>query len=161
MSATLSAEVLSLARNFMLEPVRVLVRREQLVLERIRQFHVMVQCEAWKLDALTDVYRQAAVAPQTVIFCNTRRKVAWLSEQLRGAGFGVLTMHGDMAQQERESVLNRFRAGAARLLVTTDVWARGLDVQQVNDLLSPGNTKGVFLNFVLFVLSTQFERVNE
>lgn len=68
---------------------------------------------------------------QAVIFCNTKRKVDWLTEKMRQNNFTVASMHGDMAQKEREAIMGEFRSGAARVLITTDVWARGLDVQQV------------------------------
>lgn len=68
---------------------------------------------------------------QAVIFCNTKRKVDWLTEKMRQNNFTVASMHGDMVQKEREAIMAEFRSGAARVLITTDVWARGLDVQQV------------------------------
>ncbi len=66
-----------------------------------------------------------------MIFCNTKRKVDWLTEKMRQNNFTVASMHGDMVQKEREAIMAEFRSGAARVLITTDVWARGLDVQQV------------------------------
>jgi len=69
---------------------------------------------------------------QAVIFCNTKRKVDWLSTQMRDANFTVSAMHGDMPQKERNAIMEEFRGGASRVLITTDVWARGLDVQQVS-----------------------------
>ena len=69
---------------------------------------------------------------QAVIFCNTRRKVDWLTEKMREANFTVSSMHGDMKQKERNEIMQQFRSGDTRVLITTDVWARGLDVQQVS-----------------------------
>lgn len=69
---------------------------------------------------------------QAVIFCNTKRKVDWLTEKLRQQNFTVACMHGDMPQAEREAIMADFRSGGSRVLITTDVWARGLDVQQVS-----------------------------
>jgi hypothetical protein len=69
--------------------------------------------------------------PQAVIFCNTKRKVDWLTEKMRSSNFTVSAMHGDMPQKEREAIMGEFRAGTSRVLISTDVWARGLDVQQV------------------------------
>jgi superfamily II DNA or RNA helicase len=68
---------------------------------------------------------------QAVIFCNTKRKVDWLTEKMRSSNFTVSAMHGDMPQKEREAIMGEFRAGTSRVLISTDVWARGLDVQQV------------------------------
>jgi ATP-dependent RNA helicase len=69
---------------------------------------------------------------QAVIFCNTKRKVDWLTEKMRSSNFTVSAMHGDMPQKEREAIMHEFRAGTSRVLISTDVWARGLDVQQVS-----------------------------
>lgn len=89
-----------------------------------------VEREEWKFDTLCDLYDTLTIT-QAVIFCNTKRKVDWLTEKMRQNNFTVASMHGDMAQKEREAIMGEFRAGAARVLITTDVWARGLDVQQV------------------------------
>lgn len=69
---------------------------------------------------------------QSVIFCNTQRKVDWLTERMRTNNFTVSAMHGDMPQKERDAIMSDFRCGATRVLITTDMWARGLDVQQVS-----------------------------
>ncbi|KAG2272609.1 hypothetical protein Bca52824_067164 [Brassica carinata] len=69
---------------------------------------------------------------QAVIFCNTTRKVDWLCEKLRSHNFTISSMHGDMPQKERDVIMNQFRSGDTRLLITTDVLARGVDVQQVS-----------------------------
>ena len=73
---------------------------------------------------------KTAPPPQAVIFCNTKRKVDWLTEKMRQNNFTVSSMHGDMPQKEREAIMGEFRGGSTRVLITTDVWARGLDVQQ-------------------------------
>ena len=103
---------------------------------------------------------------QAVIFCNTRRKVDWLTEKMREANFTVSSMHGEMPQKERDSIMQDFRQGNSRVLISTDVWARGIDVQQVSLVINydlPSNRenyihrigrsgrfgrKGVAINFV-------------
>jgi superfamily II DNA/RNA helicase len=69
---------------------------------------------------------------QAVIFCNTKKKVDWLTGKLRESNHSVSAMHGDMPQKEREAIMAEFRSGASRVLVTTDLWGRGIDVQQVS-----------------------------
>lgn len=69
---------------------------------------------------------------QAVIFCNTKKKVDWLAGKLRDSNHSVSSMHGDMPQKERDAIMAEFRSGASRVMVTTDVWGRGLDVQQVS-----------------------------
>jgi len=130
-SATLPHDVLELTQKFMTDPVRILVKRDELTLEGIKQFFVAVEREDWKFDTLCDLYDTLTVA-QCVIFCNTKRKVDWLSEKMTEANFTVSHMHGDMEQSERDTIMKNFQAGESRVLITTDVWARGLDVQQVS-----------------------------
>lgn len=130
-SATLPHEVLELTTKFMTDPIRILVKRDELTLEGIKQFFVAVEREDWKFDTLCDLYDTLTVA-QCVIFCNTKRKVDWLAEKMTDANFTVASMHGDMEQSERDSIMKNFQAGESRVLITTDVWARGLDVQQVS-----------------------------
>jgi len=164
-SATLPREVLEMTRKFMNNPIRILVKRDELTLEGIKQFFVAVEKEEWKFDTLCDLYDTLTIT-QAVIFCNTKKKVDWLKDQMTNANFTVVSMHGDMPQQEREEVMKKFRAGEFRVLITTDVWARGLDVSQVSLVINydlPNNRelyihrigrsgrfgrKGVAINFV-------------
>ncbi|PJF16514.1 hypothetical protein PSACC_03721 [Paramicrosporidium saccamoebae] len=130
-SATLPQEVLDITSKFMVEPVQVLVKRDELTLEGIKQFFVDVEREEWKFDTLCDLYDTITIA-QSVIFCNTKRKVDWLTDKMRQANFTVSAMHGEMPQKERDAIMQEFRRGVSRVLITTDVWARGIDVQQVS-----------------------------
>jgi len=164
-SATLPHEVLEMTTKFMTDPVRILVKRDELTLEGIKQFFVAVEKEEWKFDTLCDLYDTLTIT-QAVIFCNTKRKVGWLTNKMRDANFTVASMHGDMPQKEREAIMQEFREGKQRVLITTDVWARGLDVSQVSLVINydlPNNRelyihrigrsgrfgrKGVAINFV-------------
>jgi len=130
-SATLPHEVLEMTTKFMTDPVRILVKRDELTLEGIKQYFVAVEREEWKYDTLCDLYDTLTIT-QAVIFCNTKRKVDWLTDRMRQNNFNVFSMHGDMKQADRDAVMASFRAGEGRVLITTDVWARGLDVQQVS-----------------------------
>ncbi|GFZ21338.1 eukaryotic initiation factor 4A-III [Actinidia rufa] len=132
-SATLPNEILEITSKFMTDPVRILVKRDELTLEGIKQFFVAVEREEWKFDTLCDLYDTLTIT-QAVIFCNTKRKVDWLTEKMRSNNFTVSAMHGDMPQKERDAIMAEFRAGETRVLITTDVWARGLDVQQASTL---------------------------
>jgi ATP-dependent RNA helicase len=169
-------DVLEMTEKFMTDPIRILVKRDELTLDGIKQFFVAVEKEEWKFDTLCDLYDTLTIT-QAVIFCNTKRKVDWLTEKMREANFTVSSMHGDMPQQERESIMSEFRQGAryafvkrlisnSRVIITTDVWARGIDVQQVSLVINydlPNNRelyihrigrsgrfgrKGVAINFV-------------
>jgi len=131
LSATMPAEVLDVTTKFMRDPIRILVKKEELTLEGIRQFYISVEREDWKLDTLCDLYETLTIT-QAVIFCNTRRKVDWLTEKMHGRDFTVSAMHGDMDQKERDVIMCEFRSGSSRVLITTDLLARGIDVQQVS-----------------------------
>ncbi|XP_027090974.1 eukaryotic initiation factor 4A-3 [Coffea arabica] len=164
-SATLPNEILEITSKFMTDPVRILVKRDELTLEGIKQFFVAVEKEDWKFDTLCDLYDTLTIT-QAVIFCNTKRKVDWLSAKMIENNFTVSSMHGDMPQKERDEIMKHFREGNTRVLITTDVWARGLDVQQVSLVINydlPNNRelyihrigrsgrfgrKGVAINFV-------------
>lgn len=131
LSATMPPDVLEVTKNFMEKPIRILVKKDELTLEGIKQFYIGVEKEDWKLDTLCDLYETFTVS-QAVIFCNTRRKVDELTENMRSRDFTVSATHGDMSHQERQSIMNEFRDGASRVLITTDLLARGIDVQQVS-----------------------------
>jgi len=113
------------------DPKRILVKRDELTLEGIKQFYVAVEREEWKLDTLCDLYETLTIT-QAIIYCNARRKVDWLTEQLHSRDFTVSALHGDMDQKERELIMKEFRSGSSRVLITTDLLARGIDVQQVS-----------------------------
>jgi translation initiation factor 4A len=164
-SATMPGEALEITERFMREPVRILVKRDELTLEGIKQFYIAVDREDWKLDTLCDLYDTLNIT-QAVIFCNTRRKVDYLTERMRAKEFTVSSTHGDIGQKERDVILSEFRTGSSRVLITTDLLARGIDVQQVSLVINydlPRNLenyihrigrsgrfgrKGVAINFV-------------
>ncbi|XP_061525146.1 eukaryotic initiation factor 4A-I-like [Phycodurus eques] len=131
LSATMPTDVLEVTKKFMRDPIRILVKREELTLEGIRQFYVNVEKEEWKLDTLCDLYETLTIT-QAVIFINTRRKVDWLTEKMQSRDFTVSAMHGEMDQKERDLIMREFRSGSSRVLITTDLLARGIDVQQVS-----------------------------
>ncbi|KAI9227222.1 MAG: ATP-dependent RNA helicase FAL1 [Piptocephalis tieghemiana] len=165
LSATLPHDVLEMTSKFMNDPIRILVKRDELTLEGIKQFFVAVEQEEWKFDTLCDLYDTLTVT-QAVIFVGKRQKVDWLTEKMREANFTVSSMHGEMPQKVRDEIMQEFRQGKSRVLITTDVWARGIDVQQVSLVINydlPSNRelyihrigrsgrfgrKGVAINFV-------------
>lgn len=127
-SATLPQEILEMTNKFMNEPIKILVKRDELTLAGIKQFFVAVDKEDYKFETLCDLYDTLTIT-QSVIFCNKRNKVEWLAKKMREANFSVSYMHGSMPQKERDSIMDDFRAGQSRVLIATDVWGRGLDVQ--------------------------------
>lgn len=164
-SATMPDEVLEVTKKFMDKPINILVKREEVTLEGIQQFYIAVEREEWKLDTLCDLYETLSIT-QAIIYANTRRKVDWLTEKLTSKDFTVSALHGDMDHRERELIMREFRSGSSRVLITTDLLARGIDVQQVSLVINydlPTNRenyihrigrsgrfgrKGVAINFV-------------
>jgi len=130
-SATMPLDVLEVTDRFMREPIRILVKKDELTLEGIKQFYIAVDREEWKLETLCDLYETLTIT-QAIIYCNTRRKVDWLQEEMQKRDFTVSCMHGDMDQRERDIIMREFRTGSSRVLITTDLLARGIDVQQVS-----------------------------
>jgi translation initiation factor 4A len=131
LSATMPTDVLEVTKRFMRNPVRILVKKEELTLDGIKQFYIQVEKEEWKLETLCDLYETLTIT-QAVIFCNTRRKVDWLHENMVKRDFTVSSLHGEMDQNQRDVIMREFRTGSSRVLITTDLLARGIDVQQVS-----------------------------
>jgi len=130
-SATMPPEALEMTQKFMNNPLKILVKQEEITLEGIRQFYINCEREIWKLDTLCDLYDTLNIA-QAVIFCNSKKKVDWLTEQLRAKDFTVSATHGDIDQEARNVILSEFRTGSSRILITTDLLARGIDVHGVS-----------------------------
>jgi len=164
-SATMPPEILDMTTKFMRDAVRILVKKDELTLEGIRQFYVAIEKEEWKLDTLCDLYETLTIT-QAIIYCNTRRKVDFLADQMAKRDFTISTMHAELDQKERDLIMREFRSGSSRVLISTDLLARGIDVQQVSLVINfdlPSNLenylhrigrsgrfgrKGVAINFV-------------
>lgn len=127
----MNKDILEITKKFMSDPVKILVKKDEISLEGIKQYMVNVDKEDWKFDTLCDLYDSLTIT-QCVIFCNTKKKVDWLAQKMSQSNFAVSSMHGDMKQEDRDRVMNDFRTGHSRVLISTDVWARGIDVQQIS-----------------------------
>lgn len=134
-SATMPPAVLELTQKIMKEPVKIIVKTEELTLEGIRQYYIMVEREEWKFDVLRDIYNNISIT-SCVIFCNTRRKVDWLAHEMQRSNYAVTSTHGSLDPTERRRVLDEFRNGTTRVLITTDLLARGIDVQHVSIVIN-------------------------
>ncbi|KAL0577992.1 translation initiation factor eIF4A [Marasmius crinis-equi] len=165
LSATIFVDVLEVTKKFMRNPVRILVKRDELNAEGIKQLHIAVKREDWKLDTHCYLYETVTVT-QAAIFCNTRRKVDWWTEKRHAIEFTASAMHGDMEQKHREVLMKEFCSGSSRVLITANLLACGINVQQVSLIINydlPTNRenyihrigrggrfgrKGVAINFV-------------
>merc|ERR1712196_351438 len=164
-STTIPNEVLELTSKFMRNAVRILAEKHELTLAGIRQFYVTIEKEDWKLDTLCDLYETLTIT-QAIIYCNTRRKVDFLSEKMAARDFTISIIHAELEQKERDRIMREFRSGSSRVLISTDLLARGIDVQQVSLVINydlPANIenylhrigrsgrfgrKGVAINFI-------------
>lgn len=129
-SATMPKEIIEMTNQFLKNPVKILLKNEELTLEGIKQYYVYLKKEH-KLEVLFQLYRGIEIA-QAIIYCNSKNMVNLVSEELKKKGHMISSIHGDMKQVDRETIMREFRSGATRVLVTTDLLARGIDVYQVS-----------------------------
>ncbi len=129
-SATMPRDIVELTTHFMKEPAKILVKNEELTLEGIKQYYVYLKKED-KMEVLFQIYRGIEIA-QAIIYCNTKKTVENVCEDLKKKGHMISAIHGDLKQIERDAVMKDFRSGVTRVLVTTDLLARGIDVYQVS-----------------------------
>lgn len=130
-SATMPQEILDLTQEFMKNPVQILVKSENLTLEGISQFYVSVNNEEQKFDVLSDIYDTISVS-QGIIFVNSKQKAIYLKELLEKKNFMIGIIHGGYNQYERNDILMNFKSGKTRILITTDILSRGIDIQQIS-----------------------------
>ena len=129
-SATMPRDIVELTTHFMKEPAKILVKNEELTLEGIKQYYVYLKKED-KMEVLFQIYRGIEIA-QAIIYCNTKKTVENVCEDLKKKGHMISAIHGDLKHIERDAVMKDFRSGVTRVLVTTDLLARGIDVYQVS-----------------------------
>ena len=130
-SATMPANVLEVAEHYLNNPLRILLPADEVTLDGIKQYYVGLEREEWKLPVLLDLYQQIAVN-QALIYVNKRQKAEWLAKQLAAQGFTLEFIHGEMEVADRKKRMEDFRSGQVRVLISTDLLARGIDVQQVS-----------------------------
>jgi translation initiation factor 4A len=130
-SATMPSESVTITTQILRNPVRILVPQDELTLDGLKQFYVAVEREEQKMDVLLDIYESIQVS-QCVMFCNTRRKVDFVTHCLRDQKYTVSCIHSKMSQDERNAIMQSFREGKSRVLISTDLLSRGIDVQQIS-----------------------------
>lgn len=134
-SATLPPEVESLSEKFMRNPVKVLVKAEQLTLEGIKQYFVALENDEQKYAALKDLYSMLNLS-QCIIYCNSVKRVQDLYEAMSADNFPVCQIHSNMDKEERTKSYNEFKNGSQRVLISSNVTARGIDIQQVSTVIN-------------------------
>ena len=130
-SATLSQFVFDLEKKIMHEPLKILLKKNEIPVDLIKQFYIDTELEELKFEVLLDLYNLISTS-QAIIFCNKISKVEWLSTNLENKNFSITSIHGKMTSDQRTETVKEFRNGKTRILITTDLLARGIDIPQVN-----------------------------
>ena len=131
LSATMPPHVVQVAEKILNNPVRILIPPSEVRLDGIQQFYVSLQREDHKFDCICDLYKNLNIS-QAVIFCNKKQKAEMLSEKMTAQGYPTSCIHGDLDKNERRRRMEDFIKGNTRVMVATDIIARGIDVQQLS-----------------------------
>mgnify|MGYP003685582887 FL=1 len=130
-SATMPQEMLELTDKFMSNPEKILVNKEELTLEGISQYYINAKVNHWKYDVLIDIYDSINIS-QCIIYVNSKNKLIEMYQKLVESNFPVGMIHGSLQTDEREYTVKKFREGEIRILLSTDLMSRGIDVQQLS-----------------------------
>jgi translation initiation factor 4A len=134
-SATLPNNIYQITNKFMRDPVKISVKAESLTLEGIKQYYVAVEDDRQKYLTLKDLYQYISMS-QCIIYANSVKRVVDLYEAMKEDNFPVSCIHSNMDKVEREKAFKSFRTGAARVLISSNVTARGIDIQQVSIVIN-------------------------
>jgi len=134
-SATIPNSILPIIHKIMRNPVRINVKREMLTLEGIKQYFIAVDDDRQKYITLKSLFSCLSVS-QCIIYCNSVKRVADLYEAMKEDGFPVCCIHSNMDKSAREASFNDFKLGNSRVLISSNVTARGIDIQQVNIVIN-------------------------
>ena len=134
-SATMPTEVLELTNKFMKEPVKIILKNEELSLDGIQQYFLACVGDNDKFDMLKRLFSFISVS-QCIIYCNNVNRVNDLQHAMNNEGFSVCCIHSSMNKSEREIAFNNFRSGSYRVLISSNVTARGIDIQQVSTVIN-------------------------
>ena len=134
-SATMPTDLQELTEKFLRHPVKILVKADQLTLQGIAQYYINLEDDLQKYETIKDLFSSLTVS-KAIIYCNSTRRVDDLQEAMTSDNFPVKKIHGKMPDDERKAVHKEFKAGGCRVLITSDLFARGIDVQQVSIVIN-------------------------
>ena len=134
-SATLPRYIFDITNAFMNDPLKIVVKAELLTLEGISQYYIPVTDDVQKYETLIDLYSRFSVS-HCIIYTNSVRRVEDLYQAMCSDGYPVCCIHSNMSKDDRESSLSAFRTGAFRVLISSNVTARGIDIQQVSCVIN-------------------------
>ena len=133
-SATIDQSVMNVCHRYMKNPEKILVSKDEIALTQLNQYYMVVNSRN-KLEYLLDILKHNNMG-KAIIFCNTRRGTDWLAYKLNAHGYDAKSLHGGFTQAQRDHVSNSFRNGKLKLLIATDVAARGLDIQGISHIIN-------------------------
>ncbi|MCG8405995.1 MAG: DEAD/DEAH box helicase [Phycisphaerales bacterium] len=133
-SATFDEEIKRLSKQFMKDPVEINVSRDQLTVSEVTQQYCVV--EPWDKFRLLKLLLKQEQPRQAIVFCRTKQGARKLARRLHAAGFNAREIHGDLVQQKRERIMERFRKHHIPILVATDLASRGIDVQGISHIIN-------------------------
>jgi translation initiation factor 4A len=139
-SATLPPDIMALTTKFMRNPVKITMEVERLNLECIKQYFIAMQNDTDKYETLKDLFSTISVS-QCIIYCNSVKRVSELHKAMNEEGFSVCCIHSSMDKTERDREFHNFRNGSYRVLISSNVTARGIDIQQVSTVINFDITK--------------------
>lgn len=134
-SATLPEHINNITQKFMRDPIRISVKTESLTLEGISQYFVAVEDDKEKYATIKNIFSFISMS-QCIIYCNSVRRVIDLYEAMVDDGFPVCCIHSNMDKLSRYQSFNDFRLGKQRVMISSNVTARGIDVQQVSVVIN-------------------------
>ena len=134
-SATIPPEMIKITKKFMNKPLQILVKKSEVTLEGIKQYYVVIDNEDDKFDCLCELYSTIRIT-QSIIYVNHKSTVSWLTKNLEERDFTVSCISGGMTSEERNEIMEKFIKGDTRILISTDLLSRGIDVQQVSLVLN-------------------------
>ena len=134
-SATLPVEVIELSKKFMRDPMHITMKAETLNLECIRQFYIALPNDHLKFDTIKDLFSKISIG-QCIIYVNSIKRVTDLYTAMTADGFSVCNIHSGMPKDERDIAFKQFVSGEFRVLISSDITARGIDIQQVSTVIN-------------------------
>ena len=134
-SATLPRYIFDVTEAFMNNPIKIVVKAELLTLEGISQYYIPVTDDVQKYETLVDLYNRFSVS-HCIIYTNSVRRVEDLHQAMTSDGYPVCCIHSNMSKSDRESALSAFRTGTYRVLISSNLTARGIDIQQVSCVIN-------------------------
>jgi ATP-dependent RNA helicase DeaD len=133
-SATIDDSVMNVCHRYMRNPEKILVSKDEIALTQMNQYYMVVNSRN-KLEYLLNILKRNNMG-KAIIFCNTRRSTDWLAHKLNRQGYNARPLHGGFTQAQRDRVTNAFRNGQLKILIATDVAARGLDIQGITHIIN-------------------------